>query len=107
MAPRVTRSVPEEASHNVLQQSRSLLLHQLAHHVGKDGAHCVEPLVSSADIVQAVVIQQDLLDNEYCNCLAELGACLHDAQAERNDLGGQQKVDDFRRVILDKSPNDA
>lgn len=90
----------------MLQQTRSLRLHQLGNHVAKDGSHSIEALVGGADVVETVVIEEDLLDNEDGDGLAKFGAGLHDAQAERDDFGGEQEVDDFRRVVLDKSADD-
>ena len=95
--------LPQEASYHMLQQSGGLLLNELGHHVAQDGPDCVESLVGGADVVQAVVVQQDLLDNEDGNGLAELRAGLHDAEAQGDDLGGQQEVDDLGRVVLDQS----
>lgn len=98
--------IPQEAPDNMLQQPGSLLLDQLAYHVTEDGADGVEPLIGGADVVQAIVVKKDLLHNEDGDGLAELRARLHDAQTERNDLGGQQEVDDLGGVILDKGAND-
>lgn len=91
----------------MLQQSGGLLLDQLAHHVAEDGADGIEPLISGADVVQAIIVEKYLLHDEYGDSLAELRARLHDAQTEGNDLGGQQEVDDFGRVVLHESANDA
>lgn len=98
--------IPQEAPDDMLQQPSSLLLDQLAHHVGEDGSDGVESLIGGADVVQAIVVKKDLLHDEDSNGLTELGARLHDAQTERNDLGGQQEVDDLGRVVLDKGAND-
>lgn len=95
--PRQSRNgnIPQEAPDNMLQQPGRLLLDQLAHHVAKDGADSVESLIGGADVVQAIVVKQDLLHNEDGDSLTELRARLHDAQTERDDLGGQQEVDDL------------
>lgn len=98
--------IPQEAPDDMLQQPGSLLLDQLAYHVTEDGADGVESLVGGADVVQAIVVKKDLLHDEDGDGLAELRARLHDAQTERNDLGGQQEVDDLGRVVLDKGAND-
>lgn len=90
----------------MLKQSGSLLLDQLAHHVAENGADCIEPLISGADVVEAIVVKKDLLHDEDGDSLAELRAGLHNSQTERNNLGGQQEVDDLGRVVLDKSAND-
>lgn len=98
--------IPQEAPDNMLQEPGSLLLDQLAHHVAEHSADGVEPFVGSADIVQAIVVKKDLLHDEYGDSLTELRARLHDAQTERNDLGGQQEIDDLGRVVLDEGAND-
>lgn len=84
----------------MLEQTRCLLLDELAHHVAEDGANCVEPFVRSANVVESVVVKENLLDDEDSDRLAELRPGLHDAQAEGDDLGGQEEVDNFRRIIL-------
>ena len=50
-------------------------------------------------------VLQDLLDYEGGHSLGELTAHLHGPQAQRYDLGGQQKVDDLCVVNLRQSPN--
>jgi hypothetical protein len=85
--------VPQKASDDVFQQSGRLLLDQLRNHIAQHCAHSIEPLVSCTYIVQAMVIEQYLLDDKDGHGLAEFGAGLHDAETERNDFGGQQKVD--------------
>lgn len=91
----------------MLEKPSCLLFHKLCNHVTEDSANSVETLVGSADVVQTVIIQQDLLNYEDGHSLAELRSGLHDAEAEGDDLGGQEKVDDFGRIILDKGTNDA
>lgn len=86
----------------MLKKSRRLRLDELGNHIAEDGADGVEALISGANVVEAVIIQQDLLHDEYGHRLAKLGASFHDAQAERDDLGGEEEVDDFGRVILDQ-----
>lgn len=76
-----TGYVPQETSHNMLQQSRSLLFYQLTDHIAKNCPDSVEPLIGSTDIVQTVVIQQNLLNNEDGDSLTELRTGLHDAEA--------------------------
>lgn len=79
----------------MLQEPSSLLLHQLSNHVAENRTHSIEALVRGADVVQAVVVEQDLLDDEDGHGLAELGTRLHDAEAQRDNLGGEEKVNDF------------
>lgn len=92
---------PQEAAHNVLEQSCGLLLNELGYHVAEDSSNSVKSLVGGTDVVETVVIQQNLLDDEDGNSLAELRTGLHDTQTERNDLGGQKKVDDVGGIVLD------
>ena len=89
----------------MLEQPRSLLLHQLGNHVAQDGADGVEALVGGADVVEAVVVEQDLLDDEDGDGFAELRPRLHDAEAEGDDLGGEEEVYDFGRVVLNQGPD--
>lgn len=90
----------------MLQQPRSLLFHELANHVAENGPNSIESLVGGTDVVQPVVVQQDLLNNEDGNSLAELGASLHDSETEGNYLGSQEEVDNLGGVILDQSADD-
>lgn len=77
-----------------------MLLNKLIDHVAQHSSDSVEALVCCTDVIQAVVVKEDLLDDEDGDSLAELRAGLHDAQAERNDLGSQEEVDHIRAVIL-------
>lgn len=90
----------------MLQEPHSLLVNELSDHITENGANSVESLVGLADILQSHVIKQDLLNDEDSNGLAKLRSSLHDTEAERNDLSGQEEVDDFCRVILDQSTDD-
>ena len=53
----------------MLQQPDRLRLHQLIYHIAQHGPHGVEPLVRMADVRQARLIQQDLLDDKDRNGL--------------------------------------
>lgn len=77
----------------MLQQSHSLLIHQLRHHITQHSAHSVEPLVRLADILQTHIIEQYFLHDENRDGLAELGARFHNTKTERDDLGGEEEVD--------------
>jgi len=100
-------SVPQKTAHDVLQQPHRLLIHKLRNHIREHRAHSVEALVRLADILQAHIIQQDLLHDKDGHRLAQLGTGLHDTQAQRDDLGGEQEVDDLRAVVLDQRADDA
>lgn len=89
------RFIPKEAPDYMLKQPCSLLLHQLANHVAEDSADSVEALVRGTDVVQAIVIEQNLLNDEDGNSLGQLGAGFHNPQAEGNDFSRQEEVDDL------------
>lgn len=91
----------------MLQQSDGLALLQLHNHITQYGAHSVEALIGLADIVETHIIEEYLLHNEDGDSLAEFRASLHDSQAEWDNLGGEEKVDDIGGVVLDKGANDA
>jgi hypothetical protein len=96
------KDLPKKATNDMLEQADSLLLNKLIHHVAKHSADSIEALISLADVCKACIIEQDLLNDKDCNSLAEFGASLHDAQAQRYDLGGKKEVDDLRGVVLDQ-----
>lgn len=77
----------------MLQKSRSLLLDKLVDHVAQHRSDSIKTLVCRADVIESVVVEENLLDNEDGNSLAQLGTSLHDAKAEWNDLGGKKEVD--------------
>ena len=62
----------------------------------------LEPVVGLADVEEARVVQEDLLHDEGGDGLAQLGAALHDPQAEGYDLSGQEEVDHLLLVGLDQ-----
>jgi hypothetical protein len=64
--------LPEEATHDVLEQADSLLLHQLVDHVAEYGTDSVEALVSLTDVGKPNVVKEDLLNDEDSHSLAEL-----------------------------------
>jgi len=99
-------SLPQETAHDVLQQPHRLLIHKLRNHIREHRSYSVKALVRLADVLQAHIIQQDLLHDEDGHRLAQLGARLHDPQAQRDDLGGEQEVDDLRAVVLDQRTDD-
>jgi hypothetical protein len=63
---------PEEASYDVLEEASSLRLNKLSNHIAQDGAYGVEALIGCADVVEAIVVQQNLLDDKYGHSLAKL-----------------------------------
>jgi hypothetical protein len=79
----------------MLEKSCSLLLHKLRDHVAQYRTNRIESLICCANIVQPMIIEKDLLDDEYSHGLAELGAGLHDSEAERDNFGGEEEVDDI------------
>ena len=91
----------------MLQEPHSLLVNKLSDHITENSANSVESLVGLADVLQSHVIEQDLLNDEDSNGLAEFRPSLHDTEAERNDLRGKEEIDHFCRVVLDQSANHA
>ena len=90
----------------MLEQPSRLLLNQLRHNVAEDGPDSVEALIRGTDVVEPVVVKQNLLNDEDRHSLAELAARLHDPEAEGNDLGREEEVDNLARVVLDQSADD-
>ena len=80
----------------MLQQPCRLLLDELRDHIAEHRAHSVETLVGSTYVVQSMIVEEDLLDNEDSDSLAELRSRLHDPKAKWNDLGCQEEVNDIR-----------
>lgn len=91
----------------MLKETSGLLLHQLGDHVAEDRADSVKALVGGADVVQAIVVQQNLLYNEDGHRLAQFGAGFHNSETKRDYLSGQKEIDHFGRVILDQGANDS
>jgi hypothetical protein len=86
----------------MFEKTNGLLLHKLIDHVTKDGAYCIEALVSLTDVGKTDVVEQNLLHNEDSYSLAKLGTSLHNTKAERDDLGCEEEVDHLGGVILDE-----
>lgn len=87
--------LPKEAAHDMLEQSHSLLLHELSNHVTQHCPNSIESLVSRADVCEADVIKENLLYDKDRDGLAQLGASLHDAKAKRNNLCSEEEVNDI------------
>lgn len=79
----------------------------MRNHIAKNCADSVEALVGGANVIKAIVVQENLLDNEDGNRLAELRARLHDAKTQRDDFGREEEVDDVGRIILHQGANHA
>lgn len=79
----------------MLQQSRRLLFYELRDHVAEHRSHSVKPLICSAYVVETMIVEKNLLHDEYSNCLAQFRSSLHDTKAEGDNLGGEEKVDDL------------
>jgi hypothetical protein len=56
----------------VLEEASRLGLDKLSHHVAQDRSNGIEPLVSGANVVESIVVEEDLLNNENSNGLAKL-----------------------------------
>lgn len=91
----------------MLQKTCSLLLDELSHHVAQNRANSIKPLVRGADVIEPAVIQQDLLDDEYGHRLTQFRAGLHDTEAEGDNFGREEEVDDFGGVIFHKGTDDS
>lgn len=72
---------PEVAPNHVLEQAHSLSLHQLVNHVAQHSSHCIEAFVGMADVREASLVEQNLLNDEDCDGLGEFGTGFHDAEA--------------------------
>ena len=97
--------LPKKAAYNVFQQPCRLLLNELRNHIAEYRANSVETLICSANVIQSMIIQEDLLDDKDGNGLAELRACLHNSKAEGNNLRCKEKIDNVRRIILHQRPD--
>ena len=89
------KPIPEKATHDVLEESCRLLFDKLRDHVAQHRSNSVESLIGGTNIIQPMIIEKDLLNDEYGHGLAELGAGLHDSEAERDNFGGEEEVDDI------------
>ena len=83
-----------------------MLLDKLSDHVAEYCSNRKEPLICGANVVESIIVKQDFLHNKDGHRLGQLRARLHNTKTEWDDLGGQQKVDDLGRVILDECTND-
>lgn len=71
---------------NVLQQtSRRFLKLRLDNRV-EHSAYRVKALRGLAQVLQAVIVQQNLLNDKRRHCLRQFSPALHDSQAKRNDF---------------------
>ena len=84
----------------MFQEPNRLLIHQLCDHVREDSSYGIESLVCLADILKSHIVEQYLLNDEDSNRLAELRTCLHNTEAQGNDLGSEVGA-----VVLDKRAN--
>jgi len=97
----------QKAPDDMFQEPHRLLLDELVDHVRQHGADGVEALVGLADVLQPEVVEEDLLHDEDGDCFGELGAGLHDPQAEGDDLGCEEEVDYFAAVVFDEGADHA
>lgn len=84
----------------MLQQTNSLRLDKLINHIAENGTHGIKSLVGVADIRQASLVQQDLLNDEDGDGFREFRPCLHDAEAKGYNFRGEKEVDDGVVVVL-------
>ena len=71
-------------------------------HTSTTGTYRIESLSGGAYIVEADVVEQDLLHDEGGDGLGQVRPGLHDAQTERDDLGLQEEAYNFTIVHLKK-----
>lgn len=64
-------------------------------------------IVGLTNVREPAVVQEYLLENEGGDGLGQLRAAFHDSQAERNNLGSQQKSDDLLFVCFHECPDDS
>lgn len=83
----------------MFQQPDRLSFHQANNHVAQDGAHGIKPLVGCTNVAETCIIQEDFLYDEDGHSFGQFAARFHDAQAERNDFGGQEECDGGRGVV--------
>jgi len=92
----------------MLQEAHRLRFDKLIHHIAQDSDHRKEAFIRMADVRKSRLVKEDLLDYENRDGFGQLRASLHDAQAKRDDLGGEKEVDDGGVVVLlDESANHA
>jgi len=87
----------------VLQETLGGLLARLRlayDHVAEHSSDREEALCCGAHIVEPDVVEEDLLHDERRDRLGELGAYLHGAEAQRDDLRREEEVDYFGVVYL-------
>jgi hypothetical protein len=70
------------APYNVFEEASRWPLKLIHDHIIEDGADSVESLSSLAQVVEALLVQQDFLDDEGGHCLRELRPSLHDPQTQ-------------------------
>ena len=75
-------------------------LRQLLHHPPEDGDDGVEALISLADVLQPGAVKEDLLDDEDGHGARQFIPRLHDAEAEGDDLGGEEEGHDGTRPVV-------
>ena len=89
----------------MLEETSRWLLQLVHYHVVEDGANCVEALCCLTQVVKALLIQKDLLDDEGCYSLGKLGASLHYPQAQWNDLCLQKETNHIVVIHLNQGSN--
>lgn len=59
------------------------------------------------DVLKSDPVQQDFLDDKDGHGSAKFVPCFHDPQAEWDNLGGDEELDDLWVLVLDERPDDA
>lgn len=84
----------------MLQQPNRLCFHELIHHVAQHSADGIKPFIRMADVRQARLVEEDLLNNEDGNRFGQLRTCFHDTKTKWNDFSREEEVDYCVVVIL-------
>lgn len=69
MGAKTGREVPQEASHNVLEQSDCLHFNKSSDHIAQHCANSVKAFICRTDIAKTGVVEKNLLYNEDRNGL--------------------------------------
>lgn len=84
-----------------------LILNLRDHHVIEHRRYGIKPLGGLAQVIQSGVVEENLLNDECGDGLAELGTPFHDPKAQRYYLSLQQEADDFCVVYFHEGADNA
>lgn len=81
------------AANDVFEKAHGMGMRQIIDHQTKNVNDGMEAFIGMTNIGQSDLIQEDFLHDENGDGLGEFRAVLHNAQAKRNNLGGEKEVD--------------